>query len=446
MRYDSIKKLHTHRYLATLIVLAAALWLNAVVAEVGQPTTIDVTTTNDDLTNNGNCSLREAIRAANTDTAVDACPAGGSVDTILIPAGVYTLSIAGANENADQTGDLDLTGNLTIRGVDVHTTIIDGHQLDRIFDIQPLATITIADLTIENGASGDSSGGAILHNGAALALSHVKLRGNTTRVGGGIASMGALTLDNSSISDNVAFERGGGIASTGTLTITNSTVSGNSAGQGGGINSAGALSITSSAVISNTAERGGGVDNTSVLTMTNSTISGNEAGKGGGLSNTGTLVLNSNTITVNRAGQAGGVFNAGGSITIGNTILAGNSLQGGQTSGCMGTLISNGYNLFQLTPDCTIAGDTTGNIVGQDPHLAQLADNGGPTLTYALLSGSPAIDAASPPQRCDAVSACPPFDQRGDARPSDGDGDGRARCDIGAFEFQIAYPPPYPIR
>jgi CSLREA domain-containing protein len=445
MRYDSIKKLHIHRYLAMLIVLAAALWLNAVVARVGQPATIDVTTTNDDLTNNGNCSLREAIRAANTDTAVDACLAGDSVDTILLPAGIYTLSIAGANENADETGDLDISGNLTIRGAGTDTTIIDGNQLDRVFDIQPLATITIASLMVQNGASGDSSGGAILHNGAALALSHVKLRGNTTRIGGGIASTSALTLDNSSISDNVAFDRGGGISNTGTLTMTNSTVSGNSAGRGGGINSAGPLSITSSAVISNTAERGGGVDNTSVLTMTNSTISSNEAGRGGGVDNTGTLVLNSNTITANQAGQVGGIFNAGGSVKIGNTILAGNKLQGGQSSDCAGTLTSNGYNLLQVTQDCTITGDTTGNMVGADPDLAALQDNGGPTLTHALLLGSLAIDAGSPPQRCSDVGACPPTDQRGDSRPSDGDGDGQARCDIGAFELQIAYPPPYPI-
>src|SRR6476659_7405656 len=76
--------------------------------------TIDVTTFTDNLINNGDCSLREAIQAANTDSAVDACPAGSGADTIQLLAGTYTLSIVGANEDMNQTGDLDILGNLTI--------------------------------------------------------------------------------------------------------------------------------------------------------------------------------------------------------------------------------------------------------------------------------------------------------------------------------------------
>ncbi|HTP07954.1 MAG TPA: CSLREA domain-containing protein, partial [Anaerolineae bacterium] len=66
---------------------------------------IVVNTTADELTTDGNCSLREAIMAANTNAAVDACTAGSGADTIVLPAGTYLISIAGANENANLTGD-----------------------------------------------------------------------------------------------------------------------------------------------------------------------------------------------------------------------------------------------------------------------------------------------------------------------------------------------------
>src|SRR5437870_3850242 len=86
--------------------------------------TITVNTTEDELTVDGNCSLREAIQAANTDSAVDACPAGSGADTITLPVGTYTLTIPGANEDANQTGDLDNARDLTINGAGAAATII----------------------------------------------------------------------------------------------------------------------------------------------------------------------------------------------------------------------------------------------------------------------------------------------------------------------------------
>ena len=76
---------------------------------------------------------------------------------------------------------------------------------------------------------------------------------------------------------------------------------------------------------------------------------------------------------------------------------------------------------------CVISGTTAGNQLGTDPRLGPLADNGGPTLTHALLPGSPAIDAVT-------AGNCPAADQRGVSRPQDGTGDGVRACDIGAFE------------
>src|SRR5512135_2911791 len=106
---------------------------------VGAPTvaraTITVTVTTDDNTVNGNCTLREAIIAANTDKAQDACPAGHGADTVILPAGTYTLSIAGTGEDAGLTGALDITSDLTLDGAGRASTTIDGAGLDRVIDV-----------------------------------------------------------------------------------------------------------------------------------------------------------------------------------------------------------------------------------------------------------------------------------------------------------------------
>lgn len=75
------------------------------------------------------------------------------------------------------------------------------------------------------------------------------------------------------------------------------------------------------------------------------------------------------------------------------------------------------------------------DLINTNPLLAPLADNGGPTLTHALLTGSPAIDSGP-----NAAAVCPATDQRGAPRPMDGDGDGQAVCDIGAFEYGALFP------
>jgi CSLREA domain-containing protein len=89
--------------------LAAALLLGSL-ASTASANPITPSTTSDDITNNGNCTLREAVQAANTDTSVDQCPAGSGPDTIQLGNGIYDLTITGAREDANQTGDLDVTG------------------------------------------------------------------------------------------------------------------------------------------------------------------------------------------------------------------------------------------------------------------------------------------------------------------------------------------------
>jgi hypothetical protein len=170
------------------------------------------------------------------------------------------------------------------------------------------------------------------------------------------------------------------------------------------------------------------------MTLTNCTISGNAADYGGAISNSGDkLIIASTTIAGNKtaAGRTGsGGINNYGTITATNTIIALN-----ENANCFdeGTMHSAGHNL-ESADDCGF--DATGDLVNTDPHLGPLQDNGGhPTSsgqaprTHALQGGSPAIDAGT------GVD-CPTTDQRGVARPVDGDLDETATCDIGAYEFE----------
>jgi hypothetical protein len=104
-------------------------------------------------------------------------------------------------------------------------------------------------------------------------------------------------------------------------------------------------------------------------------------------------------------------------------------------------LNSKGYNLFGTTADCTLSGDMTGVFSNTLVSLGALHDNGGPTLTHALLPDSPAIDAGDPAGCTDAQGNPLATDQRGYGRPVDGDSDGVARCDIGAYEYGATLPP-----
>jgi predicted outer membrane repeat protein len=184
---------------------------------------------------------------------------------------------------------------------------------------------------------------------------------------------------------------------------------------------------------------GGGISNLGTAVLSNSTVSGNTAtSDGGGIYNRGTLILNNGTVSGNTGRPAGGIHNSdayGGAVTLRNSILAGNTTD---TFGpdCSGTLGSAGYNLVGDTADCNFSG-STGDLVNIDARLFRLVGVPG---VHPLLPGSPAIDAGNPAGCTDHQGNPLTTDQRGTARPLDGDGDGDAICDMGAYEVDPAHP------
>lgn len=453
-------------WLSCLIVVMqiAACTIFAAAVPSADAATISVNTTDDELNADGDCSLREAVRSANIDTAVDTCVSGSGSDEIIFESsavpGVFTLSITGKGENDAVTGDLDIIGDITITGAGVIGSVIDGGGIDRVFHILS-GTVDISGVTIRNGGDASDGGGSGINNLGTLTLNNSVVSGNSgiSGSGGGISNDGTLTLNGSVVDNNSVDGSGGGIFNTGTLTLTDSAVSDNSALQGGGIDNSGVLILNNSTVSDNSAfsESGGGISNIDLVTMTNSTISGNSAAtNGGGINNFGTVNLNNVTITDNAAdsngiggSDGGGIFNLDdtditGTVNFKSTIIAGNMDNGGEAPDCFGTLSSQGFNLIQDASGCTIDGNATGNIIGQDASLDSLADNGGSTRTHALFSDGPAIDAGNPAIPGSGSDACEATDQRGFIRPADGDGDSNAACDIGAFELDAVEPTPSP--
>jgi hypothetical protein len=259
--------------------------------------------------------------------------------------------------------------------------------------------------------------------------------------------VGQSSISGSVISNNVATPGGGGVQASKPVTITDTTITGNAGQKGDGIYVAGVgASLTNVTISGNTATSGtdGGriFNETATMTLRNFIVSGNtaSAGPGGGIHNfvsQPTLIVNS-TIS----GNGGGVFRGTSTpaLNVRNTIIAGNADSGGQAPDCSGAsgseLTSQGFNLIQSTTGCALAGDLTGNVIGVDPMLGPLADNGGPTLTHGIPNNTPAIDSGNPATPDGTGIACEAPDQRGSDRTS-----GKAR-DIGAFEGFIVIPLP----
>jgi CSLREA domain-containing protein len=322
-----------------------------------------VTTTVDELTTDGDCSLREAVIAANTDTAVDNCPAGSGADLISVPIGTYAMAVVGSSENAAATGDLDLTGTVQVVGASRTGTILEGYSSDRFFEVRPGASVRLENMTLQNATS-NQAGGAVM-NREALTIQNCTIQHNLAdgAVGGAIYSIGTTVLDisSSTFDTNTSGTNGGAIANHGTATIQTVSFIGNSALERGGaiyqsplgsltidgvtfydnhtIEDGGAIyadaptTIAGATFIQNTAAAGGigggAIYCADTMSVDDSSIVFNTSGAwAGGISTSAlcTLALTNVTVHGNQAANEGGGIRTagGGTITLANVTVTGN--------------------------------------------------------------------------------------------------------------------------
>ena len=313
------------------------------------------------------------------------------------------------------SGELLINKGLTIQGSAASQLTISGGNSSRVFDVASSQPVVLTGLTISNGASG---GGAGISNA---------MGSNLTVSACTISNCHAETVYNGS---------GGGIANGGTLTLSGCTISGDSArlsGEGGGILNAGQMRASNCTLSGDSATVGGGIYvSRGQVWLTNCTIAGNSACEGGGVyvggTNNTVVSLTNCTVSLNHANRLGTVDGWGGGIGVAslyvtpgilylnNTIVAGNTVDGSQFAtgaDINGPVYNADHNLIGNGAGCRIT-TGNGNIVGNPSHvinamLGPLQNNGGPTMTMALLAGSPAIGHAD-------NAHAPATDQRGVTR------------------------------
>lgn len=405
----------------------------------------------------GRCTLRAAIEEANLSPGED---------SIWLPAGTYKLSLAGRDEDAAQTGDLDITDDLAIIGAGAGVTVVDADGIDRALDVRPDTSLSLSDLTITGGSAVGLERGAGIYNGGDLYVLRSNIIDNhsTGRDGGGIAQVSdnaQLTVAESLISGNSSVTDGGGIGVRGgTVHVRNSVVSSNQAQGGGGISVRGGIvTITDTTLSENNATSAGGgillhdgsltVGRSSLLANTVSggshvggglfmkvglatfescVIAGHDvSNRGGGIQvDFGTLRLTNCTIVDNSAvNDGGGIDNFQAKVELRNTIVAGNSsADGGQD--LSGSFTSLGHNVIGNGDGANgISEGDNGDQVGSSESPV---DSRLDAPTYVPLPDSPAVDAG------DNANASQ-LDRHGAERVVDGDKDGMATIDIGAVEF-----------
>ncbi len=436
---------------------------------------------------NGICTLRAAIQESN---------AWPGRDSIHLPVGTYTLTLIGS-DNTAIAGDLDITDNVTLRGVNQSTTIIRANNSerpyfsrDRIFDIHNV-DVQIQNLTIRDGVAIGNIGGGIRNIAGALTIRNTTLDGNQTTDlgfgGGGLHNTGPLIIDNSTFINNRS-SRGGGIMHfSNDMTISNSRINGNvvdlgagsgggiyvqtedsttiinttidsniaALGGGGGIYSVNGLTLLNSTVSNNNAllVGGGGIYDIGLrpLIITNSTISGNvTVGNGGGIQTRRSLAtITNSTIYNNRAfgthnpaegtynGHGGGLYvPRGHTITLNNTIISGNSASILVPPGnnCYSQSDGGVFSPILTTSNNTIASDSSCELTGPNDQ-----SNVNPNLNSTLgTNGGPTLThtITSPSIAIDQGTnpACPATDQRNFPRPVNGGGS--LTCDIGSLEYE----------
>jgi CSLREA domain-containing protein len=460
-------------WLRSLLVFVAAL----VAAPVAYGAEIPVTTTADEIANNGVCSLREAVFAARFNSGVPplGCPPGSATDadTILLGAGTYELAPApgAVTEDGNESGDLD-TGPgpavLRVVGRGAGATVIDPLLGDRAFDVFANVSLTLDSLTIRRGRAAPSAPGGAVRNQGALIVLRSAFVGNSagsgppgtpgaaTDPGGaggaiwsGNQSTASVLVADSLFSGNRAgtggdgsgsamgFNGGGGGGDGGAIAITSgsgdvsgSTFAGNRAGDGGrGGPFSGEIWVGGDGGSGGALAASGGA----VVTVQSSTFSGNAAGAGGeGRPFDDSVGVSGDGGAADLASVGGGSLRMSWSTFAGNVrggpdAIGGNGVDGGQVGASIlaDPAPACGGLLPPVLANLTLPGDPScpGPRLAGDPRLGPLAANGGLTPTLLPGPGSAAIDAL-------AGLPCPGTDQRGLPRPRLGG------CDAGAVEVQ----------
>jgi hypothetical protein len=232
--------------------LLSVLWLAFMLGVVSAPTAVSAATLTVfpgevAIANNGRCSLREAIINANNDATTHTdCPAGAGDDTIVLPAGTYTLSDATtADEEFSVTGDLDIRSNITLNGAGEGLTILDGNNTDRVLHVVSGIAV-VNDLTIQNGRT--PNGANATSNCTSLSC-FLDSSGSAGSPGGGILNAGTLTLNHVTLTNN----RTGNGGNAGNVSCSSGfcSTSGGSGGAGGGVHSTGASLTINHSTLSN---------------------------------------------------------------------------------------------------------------------------------------------------------------------------------------------------
>src|SRR5688500_4701912 len=373
--------------------------------------TIEVTTTADQYGSDaGACSLREAVRAANTDAAFGGCTAGGGSDLIQLPNGTPVLTRAGRDEDANSTGDLDVGSTMVVSGNGAARTTIDAGGIDRLFHTQQGSSgvLFLVGVTLRGGdpvgssTDDDIRGGAVYVDGSgSVSLVNVHVTRNSAVEGGGVyadsASGAQLSVSSSAFSANRAISSGG---STGT---------------------------------------GGAIETHRQLVATNSTFSGNYAACVGSAIHTSASsiehVLASVTMTDNHSQHGscvpGPALWSGSpteTVRVRNSVIAGN--YSGFVQADCNELHSDDYNLVGNDESCSISGNTANTLTQDAPRLMPLFDYGGGVPSHMALPGSPVIGAGNPASPGSGGNACPSTDQRSVDRSD---------SDIGAYEFRATW-------